>query len=122
MVKRSIVHLEIPAQDREAGAQFYARLCGWTFEHVPEPMPYTMFETGNVGIGMPDFSEQYKAGDTIIYIASDDVAADLKQVETLGGKTLTPPFDVGDFGRMAFFADPSGNRLALWQEMKQDGG
>jgi len=24
---------------------------------------------------------------------------------------------VGDFGEMAFFADPAGNRLALWREI-----
>ncbi len=117
MTKRSIVHIEIPAKDRRAGAKFYADVFGWSAQHMDEPMPYTGLETGNVGVGMPDLGDQYKPGDTIIYIESDDVEADLKKIEAAGGKRLGDPFKVGDFGIMAFFADPSGNRLALWKDL-----
>lgn len=117
MTSRSIVHIEIPANDRKAGAEFYNKVFGWPFEHMGEPMPYTTFKTGNVGLGMPDIGENYKPGDVIVYIGSEDVEADLKAIEAAGGKRAGDPFKVGDFGEMAFFVDPSGNMLALWKDL-----
>jgi hypothetical protein len=124
MSKRSIVHIEIPAQGRESLAEFYHKLCGWEFEHFSEPSPYSMGETGSksgsgspVGVGLPDMGDTYKPGDVILYIGSEDVAADLKQIEAAGGKRLSDPFMVGEMGEMAFFTDPSGNRLALWKDL-----
>jgi predicted enzyme related to lactoylglutathione lyase len=70
---------------------------------------------------MPDTGDMYKTGDVILYIGSEDVAADLTQIEQAGGKKLSDPFKVGDFGEMAFFADPTGNRLALWKELQPGG-
>lgn len=122
MTKRSIVHVEIPANDRQAGGEFYQKVFGWSFTHTDEPAPYTMFETGNVGVGMPDTGERYKPGDVILYIGSDDVAADLEAIEAAGGKRAGDPFKVGDFGEMALFTDPTGNLLALWKDLSQSGG
>jgi predicted enzyme related to lactoylglutathione lyase len=121
MTKRSIVHIEIPAQSREASAEFYSKLFGWNCQHTTEPTPYTMAETGNVGVGMPDTGDMYKAGDVILYLSSEDVAADLTRIEQAGGKKFSDPFKVGDFGEMAFFSDPTGNRLALWKELQPSG-
>ena len=70
-------------------------------------MPYTILRSGSLAGGLAEFGEQYQAGDVILYIASDDIEADLKQIEAAGGKPLCPPVDVDD---------PSSNRLALWQD------
>ena len=117
MSKRAIVHIEIPAQSRPSSAEFYHKVFGWEFQHMTEPSPYSMSETENkVGIGLPDFEDNlYKAGDVTVYVDSDDIAADLKQIEAAGGKRLGDPVKVGEMGEMAFFVDPSGNRLALWK-------
>jgi predicted enzyme related to lactoylglutathione lyase len=117
MTKRAIVHIEIPAQGRQQLAKFYADVFGWTATHTDEPLPYTMCETGSVGIGMPDVGDRYKPGDVILYLSSDDVAADLTKIEAAGGRRLSDPFNVGDFGQMALFSDPTGNRLALWKDL-----
>ncbi len=124
MTKRAIVHIEIPAADRVAAAKFYEAVFGWESEHMSEPMPYTMIHTGEekFGVGMPDIGEMYKAGDVILYVESGDVAADLKAIEQAGGKRLSDPFKVGDFGEMAMFVDPSGNKLALWKSLTPAGG
>jgi hypothetical protein len=123
MSKRPIVHFEIPAKDRKQSAQFYADAFGWTFQHVDEPSPYTLVETGNVGGGLPDADETYQPGHVILYLDSEDVDADLKKIEQCGGKRLSDPFNVGTMGIMAFFADPTGNRLALWKDLgMQQGG
>jgi predicted enzyme related to lactoylglutathione lyase len=115
MTKRPIIHVELPTKDRDAGAKFYAKLFGWTYQHSDQPAPYTLFDTGSIKIGMPDVGEDYQPGNVVFYIHSDDLAADLKRIEKLGGHKLTEPIPVGAFGEMAFFTDPSGNRLALWK-------
>jgi hypothetical protein len=115
MTKRAIVHIEIPAHSRPASAEFYHKVFGWEFQHLTEPGPYSMAETGNVGVGVPDVGEEYKVGDVIVYLGSEDIAADLKKIEEAGGKRLTEAIKVGEMGEMAFFADPAGNRLALWK-------
>jgi predicted enzyme related to lactoylglutathione lyase len=44
--------------------------------------------------------------------SADDAAA---RVREAGGTVLAEPFDVGDAGRMAVFADPSGAVFCVWQ-------
>ena len=117
MDKRSIVHVEIPAKDREASARFFHEVFGWEYEHAEQPAPYTLFRTGNIGGGLPDVQDFYQPGHVILYVDSDDIQADLDRIEAAGGKALSSPFMVGDFGEMAFVADPAGNRLALWREI-----
>ena len=43
-------------------------------------------------------------------------ADDLKKVEELGGKVVMPEFPIGQWGAMAIFLDPTGNRVALWKD------
>jgi len=50
-----------------------------------------------------------------LYIGSEDLDALARTVEAAGGKTIAPPFDVGDQGRMAVFQDPSGAYISGWQ-------
>ena len=41
-----------------------------------------------VGGGFPEVSDENPAGQVLVYIASDDIDADLKNVKELGGKVL----------------------------------
>ena len=118
---RPIVHIEIPAQDREVAARFYGDLFGWTATHSSEPMPYTSMTTGipQQGVGLPEIGEMCQPNDVIVYIGSDDITADLTRIEAAGGKRAGEPFKVGDFGEMVLFTDPSGNKLALWKDFMQ---
>jgi predicted enzyme related to lactoylglutathione lyase len=119
MSKRAIVHIEIPAQSRPGSAEFYHKVFGWEFQHMTDPGPYSISESENkIGLGLPDVDDTYKPGNVIVYLDSDDVAADLKKIEAAGGKRLSEPFKVGEMGEMAFFADPTGNRLALWKNLQ----
>jgi len=113
MTKRDIVHVEIPAANRQASAKFYADLFGWEAQHVEE-MKYRMFEGGNVGGGYPEIDENTKAGDVRVYIDSTDIDADLKRIEAAGGKVVYPKTEISDWGSFAMFTDPAGNTLALW--------
>lgn len=115
MTARPIVHIEIAGRDRLAAAGFYAEMFGWTYENYSQPMDYTMFQSGNVAGGFLDADENYKPGEVVLYIDSQDLEADLARIEALGGAVLMRPTEVPGSGWMAMFTDPGGSRLALWK-------
>ena len=118
MSKRNIVHVEIPAVNVEGAGKFYESLFGWKIQPMPD-MNYTMFEAGNGDEygGFPKVSEENPAGQVLVYIASDDIEADLKKVEKLGGKVLHPKTEIPQTGWYGVFQDPTGNVLAVYTSM-----
>ncbi|MCC6569175.1 MAG: VOC family protein [Anaerolineales bacterium] len=115
MSKRNIVHVEIPAADQAAAGKFYQGLFGWKIMPMPD-MNYTMWESNDAvsSGGFPNVSEEFPAGQVIVYIDSDDIEADLKQVEKLGGKVIRAKEEIPGFGWFGIFRDPTGNMLALY--------
>lgn len=114
MSKRNVVHVEIPAQDVQAASKFYQGLFGWKMEHAAE-FDYTMWSDGSgYGGGFNKVSDETPAGQVIVYIHSDDIDADLKKVEELGGTVVQPKTDIPGTGWFAQFKDPTGNLLALY--------
>ena len=112
--KRNVVHVEIPAADVPAASKFYQHLFGWKMEHAAE-FDYTMWEDGSgYGGGFNKVSEETPAGQVIVYIHSDDIDADLKRVEELGGTVVTPKTEIPGTGWFGQFKDPTGNLLALY--------
>jgi uncharacterized protein len=112
--KRNVVHVEIPAENVQAASQFYQELFGWKMEHAAE-FDYTMWEDGSgYGGGFNKVSEETPAGQVIVYIHSDDIEADLKKVEELGGTVVQPKMEIPGTGWFAQFKDPTGNLLALY--------
>jgi len=117
MSKRNVVHVEIPAANQEATGKFYQELFGWKITPMPE-MNYTMWEAGDTsGGGFPTVSDENPAGQVTVYIDSDDIEADLKKVEKLGGKVIHPKAEVPGFGWYGLFKDPTGNVLAVYTSM-----
>ena len=114
MSKRNIVHVEIPAVNVEGAGKFYESLFGWKLQHIPE-MNYTMWEDGSgSGGGFPAVSEESPAGQVLVYIDSDDMEADLKKVEQLGGNVLREKTEIPGMGWFGVFQDPTGNVLAIY--------
>ena len=118
MSKRNIVHVEIPAVNVEGAGKFYESLFGWKLQHMPD-MNYTMFEAGDGDEygGFPQVSDENPAGQVLIYIASDDIEADLKKVEKLGGMVLHQKAEIPQTGWFGVFQDPTGNVLGLYTSM-----
>ena len=117
MSKRNVVHVEIPSANVDAAAQFYQELFGWKILPTPE-MNYTMWEAGDgSGGGFPQVSDDTPAGKVLVYIDSDDIEADLKKVEKLGGKVIHPKAEIPQTGWFGLFQDPTGNVLALYTSM-----
>jgi uncharacterized protein len=111
---RDIVHMELPAKDPEAAAEFYHKMFGWDHEHMDGPMNYTTFKTGNVGGGFAEVSEVYEPGGAILYVGSQDIDADLRRAAGFGAKTVVPKTEIPGMGWYAIFADPTGNRFGLF--------
>ena len=117
MSKRNVVHVEIPAANVQAAGKFYQDLFGWKLQHDAE-LNYSMWEDGSgAGGGFPQVSDEAPAGHVLVYIASDDIEADLKRVEELGGKVIHPKSEIPQMGWYAFFQDPTGNVLGLYTSM-----
>ena len=120
MSKRNVVHVELPAQDVPAASKFYENLFGWKMEHAAE-FDYTMWEDGSgYGGGFNKVTEETPAGQVIVYIHSDDIEADLKKVEELGGTVVTPKTEIPGTGWFGQFKDPTGNLLALYTSKNPD--
>jgi predicted enzyme related to lactoylglutathione lyase len=116
-----VVHIDIPASDPKAAGQFYATLFGWTLQHEDQ-YDYTMWQSPpGPGGGFVEVGEHATVGDVRIYVGTDDIEATLAKVVSLGGSVVMPKMDVGDFGAMAVFADPTGNHIGLWMEKQRPG-
>jgi predicted enzyme related to lactoylglutathione lyase len=122
-----VVHFEIPADDVERAQAFYRDAFGWTINAMPE-MGYTIVmttesdeagtpvERGAINGGM--LQRQGQISSPVITIGVDDVEQALRRVEDLGGKTVIDKQDVGGMGFSAYFSDPEGNIVGLWQSVQ----
>src|SRR5512146_1435862 len=103
MSKRNVVHVEIPAAHVQAAGTGYQELLGWKIQH-DDAMNYSMWQAGDgSGGGFPEVSKEAPAGQVIVYIASDDIDADLKQVEKLGGTVVYPKTEIPNTGWFGMF-------------------
>jgi predicted enzyme related to lactoylglutathione lyase len=114
MTKRNIIHIEIPTKDSKESANFYEKLFGWHIEHIPE-MNYTMWDPHDgPGGGFSQVDEDTKVGEVLLYVNSDDIEADLKQAQALGGTIIRPKNEIPNTGWFGIFRDPTGNMIALY--------
>lgn len=119
MSQHPIVHVDIPAEDRAATAQFYSRLFGWDIDNSMDEYNYTMFSAaGGPGGGFPDLSDGFEAGHVLIFVGTQDVDESLAKAESLGGKVATPKTEIPGIGWFGVFEDPTGNSIGLFASME----
>ena len=115
MSDHPICHVEIPAIDPAATSTFYAKLFDWQVQADPT-RNYHMFQPqrgpGGAFVEVGDTTGA-KIGEVLMYVSTDDIDATLAHAEALGAKTLTPKTEIPQ-GWFAVFADPVGNRIALY--------
>ncbi len=109
-----ICHFEIGCRDRARTQEFFSQLFDWK---VQDAGPATMIDAGSDVGGHITALGHEPHHYTIFYVKVDDVKGYLEKAEKLGGKTLVPPVDIPT-GRFAWFADPEGNTIGLWQDKK----
>lgn len=123
---RSVVHFEIPADDVERAKSFYGSVFGWDLQTMPvgegeyttvttTPIDDTMrpTEPGAINGGLMRRSDRTPS--PVITIGVDDIDLSLKEVESAGGSTVTPKTPIPEMGAFAYFKDPEGNVMGLWE-------
>jgi predicted enzyme related to lactoylglutathione lyase len=120
MTKHNVVHVEIPSKDRKKNSKFYQDLFGWKLTEYDD-LNYTLFdpEEGPAGGFPPVDGNLNKIDRVLVYFASDDIEADLKRVESLGGKTVMGKTEIPGQGWFGVFTDPDGNTIALYTGSNQ---
>ena len=105
---RKVVHFEIPADDVDRATRFYGSVFGWDVRHVPD-LDYTLVNTepGDEAAGMPSTP--------VLMLDVESVDDALKQVEAAGGAIVTPRTEIPGMGAFAYFTDPEGNTLGLFE-------
>jgi predicted enzyme related to lactoylglutathione lyase len=121
-----VVHFEIPVDDVERAKWFYGSIFGWQLRDIPD-MDYIGVETAPVDErthlplepGAINGGMFRRAGDAprtpviTIDVASVDDA--LRRIEASGGSVLQPRTELPGMGAFAYFTDPEGNTLGLWE-------
>jgi uncharacterized protein len=131
MKMNPVVHFEMPYDDRQRMADFYAKAFGWEPQMLgPEMGNYVVVrtsETEETGFpkkpGMINGGFFAKTKDTqypSVVIAVDDIREAMKKVEEAGGKVLGgqkpgEPDDIPGVGLYASFVDTEGNRVGMMQ-------
>jgi uncharacterized protein len=119
-----VVHFEIPADDLDRARAFYGEAFGWAINSIPELDYSTVETTPTDDANMPTESGAINGGmmrrqapitGPVLTIGVADVDASLRRIEELGGKVAIPKQAVADMGFTAYFSDPEGNLVGLWE-------
>ena len=121
MSAHQIVHIELPATDGSQASKFYSNVFGWKSQaFLGGEVDYWMFqpETGPGG-GFNPVGEEgifpIKPGDVLFYIDTDNIESSLATIEAEGGKSVVSRQEIPGMGWYAIFADPTGNRVGLYE-------
>ena len=113
-----VVHFELPADDPDRCARFYADVFGWKIEKWGGPTDYWLVTTGEEsetgidgGIGRPQGPEDQ----TTNTIDVADLDAAVAAVEAAGGTITNAKHAVQGVGWLAYAADTEGNPFGMMQ-------
>jgi predicted enzyme related to lactoylglutathione lyase len=127
MIMSKVVHFEIPADDLDRAKNFYGSVFGWELRTTPmnggeytsvmttdvDEQTQQPTEPGAINGGM--FLRDERVTTPVITIDVDGIDDALKQIEAEGGSTVTPRTAIPGMGAFAYFKDPEGNVLGLWE-------
>ena len=119
-----VVHFEIPFDDGERARGFYKELFGWQVMEMPE-MSYAIVmsgpsndqgptESGFINGGMLSRQQAATSGPVLV-VDVDSIDETLERIGGMGGSTVVGKTPVGDMGFAAYFTDPEGNVMGLWE-------
>jgi hypothetical protein len=134
MKMNSVVHFELPYENRDRAEVFYGKVFGWKLQKFgPEMGNYMTAQTdemdehdkpvhpGTIGGGF--FQKSAGANLPTVVIAVDDIQAAMKSIVAAGGKVLGGekpgvPDDIPGIGLYIAFTDTEGNRIAILEPKK----
>src|SRR5262247_4567473 len=125
----SVVHFEMPFDDRDRMAKFYESAFGWHTRQLGEDMGNYVLATttesddngpkspGSINGGFfpkkPDWPAQHPS----VVIAVDDIKAAMERVRRAGGTVLGEPMSIPGVGEYVSFTDTEGNRISMLQPL-----
>ena len=125
-----IVWRDLLTNDPAASQRFYGELFGWEFESVGNASnlrsdsAYTLIRhNGKLIGGMVDtlaLNGRDDISQWVVLMAVEDLDARVATVKASGGKTVTPPTDLQDRGRLALVRDAEGALLGLLETRDGD--
>ncbi len=123
----SVVHFEMPYENRERAAKFYQSAFGWQAQMLGAEMGnYVVVTTtesdqkgpkkpGAINGGLyekkPDWPGQYPS----VVISVTDINKAMEKVTASGGTVLGEPMEIPGVGQYVSFTDTEGNRVSLLQ-------
>ena len=132
-----VVHFEMPTQDKNRMADFYAKTFGWKTQMLgPEMGEYVLVTTtetdnksrpkkpGAINGGFYQKSADKPAQYPSVVVAVDDIHEAMDKVTKAGGKVLGEPMEIPGYGLYVSFYDTEGNRVSMMEptsEMKKNG-
>ncbi len=127
-----VVHFEMPYEDKDRMADFYAKAFGWEPNKLgPEMGNYVVTMTSECdGSGVPKERGAinggfYKKTDDpssycpSIVIAVENIQETMKKVRDAGGRVVSEPMEIPGVGTYVSFIDTEGNRASLLQPIKR---
>ncbi len=116
LIPGKFVWYEHVSRDAKKAQAFYGDLFGWKVE--PFPMgggaTYDMIKAGEQMLGGYAAPEGGSAAHWISYACVESVDDAVKIATGIGGRLVTPAYDVPQVGRMARIADPQGGELCVY--------
>ena len=119
-----VVHFEITFDDGDRARSFYKDVFGWQVQEMPG-MDYSIVMSGPSGDQGPTEAgfinggmlsrQQAATGGPVLVIDVDSIDVTLQRIGGVGGSTVVGKTPVGDMGFAAYFTDPEGNVIGLWQ-------
>jgi predicted enzyme related to lactoylglutathione lyase len=125
----SVVHFEMPYDNRDRMAKFYQSAFGWQTQMLGEDMGRSVLavttETGDMGPSKPgainggfyerkpDYPMQYPS----VVIAVDKLERSIEKVTAAGGKVLGDPWEIPGVGTYVSFVDTEGNRVSMLEPL-----
>lgn len=122
-------HIALEVSDAERSAEFYCNLLGFTRGNrhdFPDRGRVIIFVSlGGVSVELlqgsePDahVAQPKMIGFKHLCFKTDDIDAEIERLRQAGVTITTEPFDTEINSRIAFFEDPDGLPLELWQDAK----
>jgi uncharacterized protein len=124
-----VVHFEIPAEDLARATAFYGSLFDWELQQMEmdDGTSYTIVRTtavdekqmptepGAINGGMVQRTAETPS--PVLTVDVESVDDTLKQVEAGGGSVVRPRSEIPGMGAFAYFKDPEGNVVGLWENL-----
>lgn len=123
----SVVHFEMPYEERDRMAKFYESAFGWQMQKLGEEMGNYVIamttETGETGPKNPGainggfYPKNPQAPSPSVVVAVDNIQDAMGKVKEAGGTVLGEPMEIPGVGQYVSFHDTEGNRLSLLQPL-----